>query len=88
MWSTEYLLNLQQRKKLQNGKTNIDINDVVMFKEKNTPPILWPMGLITKIIDGSDKTVRVVELEISSGLFIRSVNKLVFYWKTILTSRH
>ena len=50
-WSTEYLSNLQQRKKRQTGKTSIEINDVVKIKEENTPPTLWPMGRITKFFD-------------------------------------
>ena len=50
-WSTEYLSNLQQRNKWQTGQTNIDINDVVIIKEENTPPTLWPMGRITKVFD-------------------------------------
>ena len=80
-WSTEYLSNLQQHKKWQTRQTNININDVVIIKEENTPPTLWPMGPITKVFDGLDKIVRVVELKISSGLFIRPVNKLVLLMK-------
>ena len=80
-WSTEYLSNLQQGKKWQTGQTNIDINDVVIIKEENTPPTLWPMGRITKVSDGNDKIVRDVELKASSGLFIRPVNKLVLLIK-------
>ena len=80
-WSTEYLSNLQQRKKWQTGQPNIDINDVVIIKEENTPPTQWPMGRITKVFDGNDKIVRVVELKTSSGLFIRPVNKLVLLMK-------
>ena len=80
-WSTDYLSNLQQRKKWQTGQTNIDINNVVIIKEENTPLTLWPMGRITKVFDGNDKTVRVVELKTSSGLFIRPVNKPVLLMK-------
>ena len=39
------------------------------------------MGRITKVFDGNDKMVRVVELKTSSGLFIRPVNKLVLLMK-------
>ena len=67
--------------KWQTGQTNIDINEVVIIKEENTPPTLWPMGRITKVFDGNDKIVQVVELETSSGLFIRPVNKLVLLMK-------
>ena len=80
-WSTEYLSNLQQRKKWQTGQTNIDITDVVVIKEENTPPTLWPMGRITKVFDGNDKIVRVVELNTSFGLFIRPAYKLVLLMK-------
>ena len=80
-WSTEYLSNLQQRKNWQMGQTYIYINDVVIIKEVNKPPTLWPMGRITKVFDGNDKIVRVVELKTSSGLFIWPVNKLVLLMK-------
>ena len=80
-WSIDYLSNLHQRKKWQTGQTNIDINDVVIIKEENSPPTLWPKEQITKVIDGNDKIVRVVELKTSSGLFIRPVNKLVLLMK-------
>ena len=50
-WSAEFLSNWQQRKKWQTGQTNIDINDVVITKEENTPPTLWPIGRITKVKD-------------------------------------
>ena len=78
MWSTEYLSNLQQRKKWKTGQTNNEINVVAIFKKKKTQPTLWPIRLITKFFDENEKTVRVVELKISSGLIIRPVNKLVF----------
>ena len=39
------------------------------------------MGRITKVFDGNDKIVRVVELKTSSGLFIRPVKKLVLLMK-------
>ena len=39
------------------------------------------MGRITKVFDGNDKIVQVVELKTSSGLFIRPVNKLVLLMK-------
>ena len=80
-WSTEYLSNLQQWKKWQMGQPNIDINDVVIIKEENTPPPMWPMGRKTKVFDGNDKISRVVELKTSSGLFIRPVNKLALLTK-------
>ena len=80
-WSTEKLSYLQQREKWQKGQTNSDINDVVIIKEENTPPTLWPNGRIRKVFDGDDKIVRVVELKTSSGLFIRPVNKFVLLMK-------
>ena len=79
-WSTEYLSNLQQRKKWQMGQTNIDTNDVVKINEE-APPTLWQMGRITKVFDGNDKIVWVVELKAPSGLFKQPVNKLLLSMK-------
>ena len=59
----------------------MDINDVVIIKEENTPPTFGQMGRILKVFDGNVKIVRGVELNTSSGLFIQPVNKLVLLMK-------
>ena len=58
-WLTEYLSNLQQRKKSQTGEPDIDNNAFVIIREENTPPTLWLMGRITKVFFRKDKIVRV-----------------------------
>ena len=61
-WSVDYLTTLQHRPKWQDNKQQHAVNDIVIIKEDNTPPMLWPLARITKIFDGNDKIVRVVQV--------------------------
>ena len=63
-WSVDYLTTLQHRPKWHNNKQQHLVNDIVIIKEDNTPPTLRPLARITKIFDGNDKIVRVVQLKL------------------------
>ena len=76
-WSVDYLTTLQHRPKWQDNKQQYAANDIVVIKEDNTPPMLWPLARITKISDGNDKMVRVVQVRTQAGLYIRAVSRLV-----------
>ena len=76
-WSVDYLTTLQHRPKWQDNKQQHAVNDIVIIKEENTPPMLWPLARITKIFDGNDKIVRVVQVRTQTGLYIRPVSRLV-----------
>ena len=76
-WSVDYLTTLQHRPKWQDNKQQHAVNDIVIIKEVNTPPMLWPLARITKIFDGNDKIVRVVQVRTQTGLYIRPVSRLV-----------
>ena len=49
-WSVDYWTTLQYRPKLQDNKQQYAVNDIVMIKEHNTPPMLWPLARITNIL--------------------------------------
>ena len=76
-WSVDYLTTLQHRPKWHNNKQQCTVNDIVIIKEDSTPPMLWPLARITKIFDGNDKIVRVVQVRTQKGLYIRPVSRLV-----------
>ena len=40
-WSSDYLKQLQQRRKWQTTTPNISVNDIVILKEVNMPPKGW-----------------------------------------------
>ena len=73
----DYLTTLQHRPKWQDNKQQHAVNDIVIIKEDNTPPMLCPLARITKIFDGNDKIVRVVQVRTQTGLYIRPVSRLV-----------
>lgn len=67
-WYPEYLQQLQARVKHISSKP-IDLKEgqLVVIKEDNIPPTLWPMGRVTKVHPGKDGIVRVVTLRIGAG---------------------
>jgi len=56
-----------QRSKWRVQKKGINVGDVVLVKEDNSPPTHWPLGVITKLHPGSDNTVRVTHRMRSGG---------------------
>lgn len=75
-WSSEYLSNLQQRKKWTKQTQNISVGSLVLLKEDNTPPLSWCIGRVTKLHSGSDGLTRVVRVKTSLGEVTRSVSKI------------
>lgn len=75
-WSREYLLQLQQRPKWQKGQRNLEVNDLVLIKEDNLPPLNWKLGRIIAVYPGSDNKVRVVTIKTGQGIIKRPVVKL------------
>ncbi|GFW37209.1 uncharacterized protein TNCV_5021071 [Trichonephila clavipes] len=54
-----------------------DINrDVVIIKEDNLPPSVWPLGKVISNHPGKDGIVRVVTLKTTKGLYQRPIVKL------------
>ncbi|GFR10933.1 integrase catalytic domain-containing protein [Trichonephila clavata] len=76
-WSTEYLSHLQTRAKWTVQNPNLRVNQLVLLKDPNTKPLDWPMGRILEVFPGNDGLVRVVEVKTSSGIFRRTIQKIV-----------
>ena len=66
-WNTEYLNELQQRKKWKTQSPNIKQGQLVLIKEDNTPPATWPKGVVETVIPGKDGLIRVVEVRDAKG---------------------
>ncbi|GBM03081.1 hypothetical protein AVEN_14581-1 [Araneus ventricosus] len=62
-WYMDYLSSLQSRNKWKNCNSNIKIGDVVIIKEDNIPPSVWPLGKVVYTHPGKDGVVRVVTLK-------------------------
>lgn len=76
-WSNEYLSYLQTRAKWHRDKpVELKLNDLVLLKEDNLPPLQWKMGRIVMLHPGMDNIARVATIKTSTGEVKRSVNKL------------
>lgn len=74
-WSLEYLTGLQVRLKWSKDNQNIDIGSVVVLKE-NTPPLHWPLAIVTHVYPGKDGVIRNVTVKTNKGSFNRPVVKI------------
>ena len=75
-WSSDYLLHLQQRTKWFKTKPNLKINDLVLIKDDNVPPLKWKLARIIELYPGKDNNVRVVKLKTAHGELKRPIAKL------------
>lgn len=74
-WSKDYLNQLQSRPKWKQASPNLKVGDLVLVKDLNTAPLVWPMARIVKIFPGKDNKVRVAEVRMGNKTYVRSVTK-------------
>lgn len=75
-WKNEYLNQLQTRAKWFTEKPEMEIGDLVMLKDDNTPSQNWPMGRITAKHRGEDGRTRVVSIKTPTNVFRRGITEL------------
>lgn len=75
-WSREYLHQCQQRNKWQMQNVSIYNGQMVLLKEDNTPPLLWPLGRIIEIYPGQNGIHRVASVRTSKGIYKRPITRL------------
>lgn len=73
---SEYIHSLQERKKWKSSRPDLKVNDVVLIVDENAPSMKWLLGLIEKLIPGSDEKIRVVEVKTKHGVFKRAISKI------------
>lgn len=76
-WSTEYLTSLQGRSKWTTEAPNVQVNDMVVIIDNQSPPLAWRLGRILDVLPGNDGVVRVVRLLTRQGEITRPVTKIV-----------
>lgn len=81
-WRKEFLAELQQRSKWQVDKEGLNINDIVVIKETNVPPMKWRLGRILKLYPGADNVTRVADISTGRGTIRRAVRRLCVLPKT------
>ena len=76
-WKSEYLQNLQERKKWTKEKPNLMTGDIVMLKEEDSPRNKWPLGRVISAPVSDDGLVRHDKIKCANGhTYERSVQKL------------
>ncbi|XP_064544359.1 uncharacterized protein LOC135432583 [Drosophila montana] len=75
-WREEYLTLLLQRSRWPTPKPGICVNDLVLVKDANLPPLSWPLARTTELIVGKDGVARVAILRTATGETRRAANKL------------
>ena len=78
LWQGQYLAQLQQLPKWTSVQDDVQVGEVVLLKEDNTPPLVWRKARVTKVHQGKDSLVRVVTVKDSKQKeFDRSIRKIV-----------
>ncbi|XP_055701637.1 uncharacterized protein LOC129800919 [Phlebotomus papatasi] len=75
-WHKEYLHTLQTRNKWKNITPPVKINDLVLIRNDQLPPLKWTMGRVTNIHPGEDGLIRVVSLQTPHGITQRALPKI------------
>ena len=76
-WSVEHFSSLQQLNKWRTENVQQTVDNIVIIKEDNTPPMCWPLASIIQTFDGNDNIVRVVQVKTQTGVYIRPVSRLI-----------
>ena len=66
-WHNEYLQLLQQRRKWTDSKDNLQIDDVVLLRDKEAHRNNWSMGVVNRTFPSDDGKVRKIEVRTSRG---------------------
>lgn len=76
-WSKDYIAYLQLKNKWkQANPVNIIPETMIILKNKNTPPMTWPLGRVVDIYPETDGITRVVAIKTSRGICKRSITKI------------
>lgn len=76
LWSTDYLLQLQQRHSWPKPCKNIEVGELVLLRNDNLPPSKWELGRVIESHPGKDGLVRVVTVRTATTTYKRPIAKL------------
>ena len=76
LWKAVYFRSLATRKKWTGVQRNFAVGDVVMTLEKGLGRGQWSTGHVVKVFPGADSLVRVVDVQLPTGIFRRGIHKL------------
>ena len=65
------------RKKWQKDDKNVEVGDLVLLADPNSPRGLWPLARVIRVFPAPDRRVRSVEIKTSGGgVYRRPVVKI------------
>ena len=76
LWKAVYFRSLFTRKKWTGVQWNFAVGDVVMTLKKGLGRGQWSTGHVVKVFPGADSLVRVVDVQLPTGIFRRGIHKL------------
>ena len=76
-WQKEYIPELMKRHKWTEMQRNIQVGDLILLMQENTPRGLWPLGIIVEVMNGRDGLVRSVRVRTSATTLVRPITKIV-----------
>lgn len=76
-WRQDVLKSMMLRKKWQNIDENVSEGDVVILKDEQTPPTVWPLARVSNVHAGKDNRVRVVSVKTNNKEYVRPISKII-----------
>ena len=76
-WIKESLPELQRRQKWVKDEPNLNVGDLVLLLDENSPRGSWSLGLVKEISVGRDGLVRSVRVKTTTRELVRPITKLV-----------
>ena len=76
-WIKEYLPEFQRRQKWVKDVPNLNVGDLVLLLDENSPRGSWPLGLVKEISMGKDGLVRSARVKTATTKLVRPITKLV-----------
>ncbi|KAJ0169222.1 hypothetical protein K1T71_015282 [Dendrolimus kikuchii] len=62
--------------KWHSSKGELVEGDLVVIKEKNTPPLMWLLGRLERVVPGNDGVARVADIRTKKGVIRRAFNSI------------
>lgn len=75
-WNSDYLDELQVRRKWRNERRNVMVGQLALLKNENFPPTYWALGKVVEVRPGEDGLVRSATILVDGRHYDRPIQKL------------
>ncbi|XP_065157275.1 uncharacterized protein [Atheta coriaria] len=75
-WHKEYFVELHQRSKWRSPAVPLSVDQLVVVREDNLPPLQWRLGRVVAVHPGKDGIIRSAAVRVGAGIVDRPVVKL------------